>query len=95
MKLLQSVLKVDTVRGHYEGFTKNGVGKDIPARKSQAMIANPSEKDFKDLVSKNDTPLKSIPVNCADITNAHIIFGNILSGVRGGNCDTEVSEGIK
>ena len=48
------------------------------------MIGIPSEKEFKELVSKNCTSLKSIPVTCADITNKHTSFGLDLSWVRGG-----------
>ena len=52
--------------------------------KAQAMIGISSEKEFKEQVKKNCTALKSIPVTCTDIANAHIIFGPYLSGVRGG-----------
>ena len=70
----------DVIQG---GFTKNDLGKAIYDCKAQAMIGSPPEKEFKELVSENCTALKSIPVKCADITNAHTIFGPYLSGVRG------------
>ena len=52
------------------------------AGKSQAVIESSYEKDFRDLVRKNCTVLKSIPVNCTDITNEKYIFDPDLSGVQ-------------
>ena len=80
---LQSVSKLDTVRENYEGFTKKDVGKHIFDRRAPAMIGSPSEKYFKELVSENYNALKSIPLTCTDIDNAHTIFGPGLSGVWG------------
>ena len=82
---MQSILKINTDNGNYEGFTKNDVGKAISDSKSQAMIGAPSEKEFKELVSGNCTALKYIPMTCANITNAHTIFGTDLLGVQGKN----------
>ena len=92
MALLQSVSKLDTFRGNYEGITKKYVVNAILDLKTQAMIGSPSEKEFKETVSKNFTSLKSITVTCANITNSHTIFGPDLSGAQGKNCETESSE---
>ena len=75
LAIFQSVSKIETVKGKYEGFTKKNVVKSISERKAQAMIVLPSEKYFKELVSENCTALNSILVTCADITNSHTIFG--------------------
>ena len=53
LALFQSVSKVETFRGNYEGFTKKDVGKSILDRKAQAMIGIPSDKYFKEPVIKN------------------------------------------
>ena len=82
--LFQYVYKVETSRVNYEVFTKKDLVTSILDCKSQAMIGSPSEKYFKELVSEIFTALKSIPVTCTDITNAHTIFGTDLSGVWGG-----------
>ena len=83
LALLQSVGKVETVRDNYKGFTKQDVKKAVLAHKAQAMVGSPSERHFAELVSKNCTALKTIPVTCSDLTNARAIFGPDLSGVRG------------
>jgi len=51
------------------------------ARRTQVMIGNPSEKDFKGMVSRN--MIKNCPVTTTDITNAHTIFGPDLPSIRG------------
>ena len=69
LALLQSVGKVETVRDNYEGFPRQDVKRAMLARKAQAMVGSPSERHFAELVSKNCTALKSIPVTCSDLTN--------------------------
>ena len=44
LALFQSVSKVETFRGNYEGFTKKDVVKTILSRKAQSMIGSTSEK---------------------------------------------------
>jgi len=75
------VVHVQTVRGNYEGHTKNDVMQAKEARCVQAMIGNPSEKDFKGMVSGN--MIKNCPVTMTDITNALAIFGPDLASIRG------------
>ena len=57
------------------------VKRAILVRRAQAMIATPSEKRFKEMISNRE--LANCPVTVQDITNAHAIFGPDLPGVRG------------
>ncbi len=47
----EGVTLVQTVHGNYKGFTKREVIKAREAREAQAMLGNPSKKDFQGLVS--------------------------------------------
>ena len=47
------VVHVQMVRGNYEGHTKKDVMQAKEARRTQAMIRNPSKKDFKGMVSRS------------------------------------------
>ena len=76
-----TVALVQTVRGNYEGYTKRKVLKAKEARRAQAMMGNPSEKDYKTMVSNNLIP--ECPITSTDITNARAIFGPDLPSVRG------------
>ena len=42
---------LETVCQNYEGFMKTQVQKAILARKTQAMVAHPTDKEFKQMVS--------------------------------------------
>jgi hypothetical protein len=77
----EGVTLVQTVRGNYEGFTKQEVIKAREAREAQAMLGKPSEKDFQGLVSGNLIP--NCPIVCGNISNAHIIFGPNLASICG------------
>jgi hypothetical protein len=44
---------METARGNYEGFTKREVMHAQEARQVQAMLGNPSKKDFQGIVSSN------------------------------------------
>jgi len=76
-----AVALVQTVRGNYEGYTKGEVLKAKEARRAQAMMGNPSKKDYKTMVSNNLIP--ECPITSTDITNARAIFGPDLLSVRG------------
>ncbi len=52
----EGVTLVQTVRVNYKGFTKQEVIKAREAREAQAMLGNPSKKDFQGLVSGNLIP---------------------------------------
>ena len=73
---------VETVRENREGFTKRQLEKATLARKAQAVLASPSEKDFMNMVS-NNTGVKNIPVMPSDLTRANVIFGPDRRNVQG------------
>ena len=75
------VVHVQMVRGNYEGHTKKDVMQAKEAGRMQAMIGNPSEKDFKGMVSGN--MIRNCPVTTTDINNARAIFGPDLASIRG------------
>jgi hypothetical protein len=77
----EGTMHVQTVRGNFEGYTKCKIIQAKEARKAQAMIGNPSKKDFKGLVSNH--LVSKCPITYADITNAHQIFGSNLASIRG------------
>jgi hypothetical protein len=49
----KGVSLVQIVRGNYEGYTKREVLKAKEARRAQAIMGNPSEADYKGMVSHN------------------------------------------
>ena len=71
---------IQTVRRNYEGYTKQEVTQAKEARRAQAMMGNPSEKDYKGMVTN------SLIANCAitshDVSNARTIFGPDLASIR-------------
>jgi hypothetical protein len=77
----KEVTLVQTVHGNYEGFTKQKVIKAQEAREAQAMLGNPSKKDFQGLVSSNLIP--NCPIVRANISNARKSFGPDLASIRG------------
>jgi hypothetical protein len=72
---------VQTVRGNYEGYTKQEVLQAKEARRGQAMLGNPSEKDYQGLVSGN--LINNCPISSSNMSNARAIFGPDLASVRG------------
>ena len=72
---------VQTVRGNYEGYTKREVLRTKEARQGQALLGNPSEKDYRGMVSSN--MIKNCPISTSDVSNARAIFGPDLASVRG------------
>jgi hypothetical protein len=75
------VLHVQTVHGNYEGHMKRDVLQAKEAQPAQAMIRNPSEGDFKGMISGN--LIKNCPVTMTDITNVRKIFGPDLARIQG------------
>jgi hypothetical protein len=75
------VTHVQTVQENYKGHTKREVMRVKEARRAQAMMGNPSKKDFKGMVSNNMVP--NCPIDCHNITNVHTIFGPDLASVQG------------
>jgi hypothetical protein len=72
---------VQTVRRNYEGYTKQEALHAKEARWGQAMLGNPSEKDYQGLVSRN--LINNCPISLSDMSNARAIFGSDLASVRG------------
>ena len=68
------------MHGNYEGFTKQEVIKAREAREAQAMLGNPSEKDFQGLLSGNLIP--NCPIAHANISNTRKVFGPDLASIR-------------
>ena len=56
---------IQTVRGNYEGYTKREVTQAKEARRAQAMMGNPSEKDYKGMVSNN--LIANCPITSRDL----------------------------
>ena len=72
---------VQMVRQNYKGFTKKEVLQAKEARQATGLIGNPSENNFKGLVSNN--MITNSPIKTTAITNARYIFGKDLASVRG------------
>ena len=72
---------IQTVRGNYEGYTKREVTRAKEARRAQAMMGNPSEKDYKGMVSNN--LIANCPISSKDVYNARTIFGPDQASIRG------------
>jgi hypothetical protein len=76
-----TVALAQMVQGNYEGYMKREVLKAKEARRAQAMMENPSEKDYKTMVSNN--LIQECPITSMDITNARAIFRLDLPSVQG------------
>jgi hypothetical protein len=64
----EHTMLMETVQGNYEGFTKNEIIRAKQARRAQAMMGNPSKKDYKGVVSNH--LISNCPITTADITNS-------------------------
>ncbi len=64
----EHAMLIETVRGNCEGFAKNEILRAKQARRAQTMMENPSEKDYKGVVSNH--LISNCPVSTADITNS-------------------------
>ena len=73
------VVMVQTVRGNYEGYTREEVENARKAREAQAMMAHPLDEMLKHLVNA----VKNIDISAPAIANAKTLFGPDLGGVRG------------
>ena len=72
---------VQTVRGNYEGYTKQKLLHAKEARRAQVLLGNPSKKDYRGMVSSN--MIENCPISTSDVSNARAIFGPDLPSVRG------------
>ncbi len=72
---------LQTVKGNYEGYMKREVLRATEACRRQALLGNPSEKDYEGMVSSN--MIANCLISTSDVTNARAIFGPDLASVRG------------
>jgi len=72
---------IQTVRRNYEGYTKQEVTQAKEAYRAQAMMGNPSKKDYKGMVSNN--LIANCPITSRDVSNARTIFEPDLASIRG------------
>jgi hypothetical protein len=79
-ELIKTAL-VQTVQGNYEGYTKKDILKTNKAHRAQGMIGNPSEKDYKGMVSGN--LITNCPITTTNISNTRAMFGPDLASIRG------------
>jgi hypothetical protein len=77
----EGIMHVQTMHRNFEGYTKKEIVQAKEARKAQAMIGNPSKKDFKGMVSNH--LVANCPVTHTNITNACQIFGPDLASIQG------------
>ena len=70
---------IKTARKNFKGVTKKQLNKAIMARVLQRRIGHPPEERYKEIVSLH----ADCPVSVTDITNARVIFGPNVSGLRG------------
>jgi hypothetical protein len=77
----EATMLVQIVHGNYEGYTKQEVLKAKEACRGQALIGNPTEKDYRNMVSSN--MIANCPFSKSNITNARAIFGPHLASVQG------------
>ena len=71
---------IHTVRGNYEGYTKREVTQAKEARRAQAMMGNPSKKDYIGMVSIN--LIANCPITSKDVSDARTIFGPDLASIQ-------------
>jgi hypothetical protein len=70
---------VKTVRGNYEGCMKRDIVRAKEVRHAQAMMGNPSKKDYKGVVSNH--LISNCPITHTDIINARAIYGADIPSV--------------
>ena len=72
---------IQTVCKNFEGYTKGEVMQAKEVHRAQAMMGNPSKKDYKGMVSNN--LIANYPISSKDVSNARTIFGPDLASIRG------------
>jgi hypothetical protein len=75
------IMLVNTVGGNFEGYTHHDIERAKEARCIQGMIANPTEREFAEMV--HEQLLTNCPVTMRDVDNANRIFGPDLANLRG------------
>ena len=56
METVDGTLLVQTVQENFKGYTKREILRAKEARRAQAMIRSPSEKDYKGMVHNKELP---------------------------------------
>jgi hypothetical protein len=74
------MMQMQTVRSNYEGYTKQEIMQAKQARKVQAMIGNPSKKDFRSM--EGNHLVANFPVTHTNIANVHQIFCPDLASIQ-------------
>ncbi len=72
---------IQTVRGNMEGYMQHEVEDARAARKAQAMLGHPTDRNFLGMVRSG--MILNCPVTPNAVQNAHRIFSPDLAGVRG------------
>ncbi len=72
---------IQMVRGNMEGYRQREVKDTRAARKAQAMLGHPTDRDFLGMVRSG--MILNCPVTPSAVQNANRIFGFNLAGVRG------------
>ena len=74
---------LQTVDRRFKGFTKKQIDKALKAKRLQATLAHPTEKELKNMIIKGST--RNCDVQVQDVTNARDVFGKDQPGfsVRG------------
>ncbi len=76
-----AICLINTIRGNAEGYTKRQIKKAQEARRAMSMVGGPTEREFTQMVRRNQLPNCNITPN--DIKHANDIFGPDLAGIRG------------
>ena len=71
---------VKTVRNNYKGFTSDEIKRDDAACKELERLDNPTMENFEKMVRANQ--IQKCPNTYKYITNAKVIFGPPLEGIR-------------
>jgi hypothetical protein len=75
------LMLVNTVRENFEGYTRQDVERAREARRIQAMIANPTKREFAGMV--HDKLLTNCPITVRDVDDGNQFFGPNLANLRG------------
>ena len=78
----KAVALIQTVCKNMEGFTKHEVREANLACKAQAILGHPSDREFAEMVS-GPSGISNVPARPSSITNANLIHGKDLGGLRG------------
>ena len=78
----KALIFIQTVRKNMEGFTKREVKEAHLARKAQAVLGHVSDGEMIKLVN-NASGITNLPFHALAVTNAKVMYGKDLGGVRG------------